>query len=56
MPRHARAVVGVEEDDGVVGESVFLELLEDRADLLVEQADAIVKAGQFAADDISVSG
>ena len=54
VPGHARAVIGVEKDDRVVGKALLLELLEDRSDLLVEDADTIVETRQFAPHRLGV--
>lgn len=49
--REAAAVVAPEEDDGIVGEAVSLELIEDVLNLLVHDSDAIVVACPIGADD-----
>ena len=54
MARHAGAVIGVEEDDGVVCEAVFRELVEEGAGLLIHGGDAVVVARQVAADERGV--
>ena len=54
MAGHTGAVVGVEEDDGVVGEPVFLEFGEDASGVLVHGGDAVVEPRPLAADDRGV--
>ena len=41
---HAGAVVGVEEDDRVFRQSVFVQLPQDFADLLVHRGDTVIEA------------
>ena len=51
MAGHSGAVVGVEEDDGVVGEAIVFQLFEDSSDLFVHGRHVIVEAGHGLADD-----
>ena len=48
---HAAAVVAVKKDDGVFGEAIVRELLQDSTDLFVHRRDAIVKARDLAPDE-----
>ena len=48
--REGAAVVGHEEDDGVVGHALVFEEVHDAADVFVESADFVVVHGEVAAD------
>ena len=50
-PRQAVAVVGGEDDEGVVHEAVLLELREQATDLPVHERDVVVVAGDVGAHD-----
>ena len=49
--RQAVAVVTPEEDDGVIGQPVFFELLKDLADLRIHPGDVVILPGNVAPDD-----
>ena len=54
MPRHAGAVVGVEEHDRLVGEPVLFQLVEEALNVLIHNGDAVVEPGYRPAHDRSV--
>lgn len=50
MSWHAGAVIGVKENDGIVGYAIFFKFLEALSDLLIHCRDAVVKASNGFAD------